>query len=363
MRKLTVGLICLWAGFWAASAGAQVVRIPGEPVPAEFAIGIKPGHPLDTLPAGTRLLSAFGERPVFSPDGRKIAFVNHAHGDAFEYDLSTGRIRNLTGHTAHAGIFRVHYLRDGSFLFSAAAQHGLTAQQARGQTALYWMDAAGDGLLKPLNQRLMEGVAVSRTSNKVAWARWSPDGKSPAEPGAAGTSTLFVGEFVKAPGGEVRLDNVREVLTKPWSDCLLEAQDFTAGDAAVVAPCYRVGRDEKGPRFELGVLSVDLADRKVINYPLPVGYHEVEGVFPDGKRALVECGNDNRVGLDLCLLELKPTAPAYSRLTFAQDYGNYRFANAVVSPDGRRMVFHYGLASDEAGTGRGILMTEFPAGF
>lgn len=347
----------------ACGAAAQPANIPGEPVPSTFAIGVKPGHPLDNLPAGTRMISPFGERPVFSPDGRRIAFLDHAMGDAYEYDLSTGKVRNLTGHAPHAGIFRVHYLRDGSFVLSAAAQPGLTPQQARGRTELYWMDAAGSGLLIPLGQKLFEGVAVSRSSNRIAWATMTPDGKSPREPGAEGASTLWVGE-VEHKAGAARLSNIRKLTSKAWSDCVMEGQDFLPDDAEVLVPCYRFKTEGAGGGFGLSVLSVKLTDGRVTDYPVPKHlYNEVEGVFPDGKRALVECGNDNRIGLDLCLLELTPTSPRYTRLTFAQDYGNYRFANPMVSPDGRRIVFHYGLASDEAGMGRGILLMDLPAGF
>ena len=52
------------------------------PRPAPFA-------PYDDLPWNIRRLTALGERAAFSPDGSKIAFMDHQFGDAFEYDLAT----------------------------------------------------------------------------------------------------------------------------------------------------------------------------------------------------------------------------------------------------------------------------------
>ena len=42
------------------------------------------------------MLSAFGERAAFSPNGTRIAFVGKSYGDAYEIELATGHVRNLT---------------------------------------------------------------------------------------------------------------------------------------------------------------------------------------------------------------------------------------------------------------------------
>jgi hypothetical protein len=73
-----------------------------------------------------------------------------------------------------------------------------------------------------------------------------------------------------------------------------------------------------------------------------------------------ECGNSHKEGLDLCLLELKAERSRYTRITYAQDYGNCRFSNPTVDPDGKLVAFQFGYASDEPGVGRGIFLMEFP---
>lgn len=44
----------------------------------------------------TTRLSAFGEHPAYSLDGKRIAFIGKSYGDAFEIELATGKVRNLT---------------------------------------------------------------------------------------------------------------------------------------------------------------------------------------------------------------------------------------------------------------------------
>ena len=54
------------------------------------------GNPAENLPKGTTQLTWFGERPQFSPDGKRVAFMEKSFGDAFEIELATRRIRLLT---------------------------------------------------------------------------------------------------------------------------------------------------------------------------------------------------------------------------------------------------------------------------
>ena len=61
-------------------------------------------------------ITEFGERPVWSPDGKKIAFMDREFGDAYELDLASGEIECITCEFEHEGFLRVHYMKDGDYL-------------------------------------------------------------------------------------------------------------------------------------------------------------------------------------------------------------------------------------------------------
>jgi len=113
------------------SAHAAPVAIPGEAVTGAFPLPSKEGDPLANLPPRTRVISSFGERAVFSPDGNRVAFVERAYGDVFEYDLRTGAIRNLTAHIPNSGFLRVHYMKDGSYLLLGPRKIGESREETR----------------------------------------------------------------------------------------------------------------------------------------------------------------------------------------------------------------------------------------
>ena len=51
--------------------------------------GTRDGSPEDNLPPGMTRLTHFGERASWSPDGKRIAFMEKSFGDAYEVDLAT----------------------------------------------------------------------------------------------------------------------------------------------------------------------------------------------------------------------------------------------------------------------------------
>jgi len=353
MRKLyRLGCAALLLHSAIVSAGDEI-NMPGEPVPQVFKIGTKVGDPLDHLPPNVRLISSFGERGVFSPDSEKIGFIGESFGDAFEYDIATGTVRNLTANIPHRGFLRIHYMHNGDLILIGPHRPAENRSDTRfNRSEIWWMDAGGSRPPSRLGPKLFEGVAVSPASNRIAWVENAPHGVPQSD--QSGTSILKVGTVV-VDGGIARLDEVRELIRMPHSQCVLEAQDFFPDDTAVMTVCY--SREHKG-------LAVQLGKGENTVYPIPAGqYGEFEGIFPDGRRTLVECGNQHTDGLDLCILELKPDQPRYTRLTHVMDYGNYRYSNPQVSRDGRHIVFQWALAGDEAGEGSGLLLMDLPAGF
>lgn len=350
----------------ARAATAQTTAMPGEPVTGLFARPTRKGDPAHDLPADIRQLTAYGERPVFSPDGQRVAFVGKTYGDAYELDLRTGAIRNLTAHTPHGGIVRIHYMADGSYLLLAPLQLTASREETRNaHVQLWWMDARAEGQMIPLGVTAFEGIAVSPVSDIVVWAEILPR-VTRLDPTITGSTTLKAAHVV-VNGGVPHLAGSRDLLTKPWSDCLLEPQDLYANDSRLTLSCYVLARERQpgsGPLAASHVDTLDMVNLKTTRIPTPPGlYAEVEGVLPDDRRTTVECGNNDGTGLDICLLELKSVNPRYTRLTHALDFGGYRFSNPQVSRDGRRMVFQTGIANEEAGVGHGILMMTLPLGF
>ena len=89
----------------AGTIAALCATMVPQPVAAQ---ATRTGTPEDNLPPNITRLTGFGERAVWSPDGKRIAFMSKSFGDAFEIDLATRMTRLLTGHFRHAGFMRVH---------------------------------------------------------------------------------------------------------------------------------------------------------------------------------------------------------------------------------------------------------------
>jgi Tol biopolymer transport system component len=294
----------------------------GETVPATMPLGNKPGNPIQDMPPGQRLISAFGERPVFSPKGDKLAFIGKSYGDAFEYDMATGRTRNLTNHAPSEGYLRVHYLPDGSYVLLGPRVLGKTREETRNtRIQLFWMDAQSLRPLVPLGITVFEGIAVSPRSNLIAWSELGATDKG-------ASSTIYTGRVV-VNGASAKLQDIQRIVTT--TECFVEAQDFLPGDKGLTMPCY--SQNGKPPK----VISVDFATKKITEYPTPPFYNEVEGIFPDGKRTFVECAQDRAKGMDLCVLDLNPKKPRYTRMTNIVQFGGWKYGNPVVRPDGRKV--------------------------
>ena len=318
---------------------------------SDFRIGSKPGNPTFDLPSNMRLVSAFGERPVFSPDGTHIAFIGESYGDAYEMDLKTGVVRNLTAHAPNKGFLRIHYLPNGNYILLGPRVPGSDREATRvGHIEMFWLDAKAERAPVPLNHTVFEGIAVSSAGNLLAWAETG----SPAKKFTEVATTKVYTATLEDGDGHPRLANVREVYDSLAKRCHVEAQDFLPGNTGLTMPCYYIDQTKSGRQTD--VIAIDFASGKLTTYPTPPQlFGEVEGIFPDGKSTLVECGGGG--GLDVCQLELKADKPRYTRLTRIMDYGRWLFANPSVSPDGKTIAMQIGSADViDAGVGQGIVL-------
>ena len=312
----------------------------------------KAGNPEKELPAHIIQLTGFGERASWSPDDRRIAFVGKSFGDAFEIDLATRMTRLLTGHFQHPGFLRVQYLPNGDF-FLIGARTFTDVRTTRSRDQEMWVlkaDASAPPV--PLDHRISEGVAISRTSLKIAWS--NTRGQYP-DLLSEGESVVYTADIVYKDGVPA-LANKKEVLRARAPECTLEAQDFRQDDTELVYTCYR------SPHAD--VLGIDLGTGKVTTYRKLAGeYNEVEGIAPDGKWALVESSREqggperqNSRFIDIWKLRLEPDSADFVRLTRWGDYESYKASNPVVSSDGRRIAFQSARNDEPAGVGHGIFI-------
>ena len=313
----------------------------------------RPGSPEDHLPPQITHLSGFGERAVWSPDGKRIAFMSKSFGDAFEIDLATRMTRLLTGHFRHAGFLRVHYLPNGDYLLIGARDFK-DIRTTRDRDQELWLMKAGTRTPPvALSQRISEGVAISRKRMRIAWS--NTHGQYP-DSIAEGESVLNMADVVYDSAGAPRLVNRRELLRAKRPECTLEAQDFRRDDTELVYVCYR-------ERDKADVFGLDLATGKSTTYRKVDGeYNEVEGVSPDGAWALVESSRDQGADhqdsrhIDLWKLSLVPNSTRFERMTHWGDWDGYKASNPTVSPDGRSFAFQSARSVDPAGVGYGIFL-------
>jgi Tol biopolymer transport system component len=314
--------------------------------------GLKTGSPEEPLPRNITRLTHFGERASWSPDGKRIAFMEKSFGDAYEVDASTKVIRLLT-HYAHPGFLRVQFLANGDY-FLIGARSFTDIQSTRARDQEMWILKAdfkpGDRAV-PIDHKISEGVAISRQSLKLAWSNTNgqyPDLLKPGE------SVIYTADIV-FEGTQPKLVNKKEVIRGKSPECTLEAQDFRNNDSELIYTCYR------SPYAD--VLGIDLNTSKVTVYrKLANEYNEVEGIFPDGRYTLVESSREqaeqNSSFIDIWKLKLEPESNDFTRVTHWGDYRGYKASNPVVSPDGRRIAFQSARNRDPAGVGYGIFVLD-----
>lgn len=304
------------------------------------------------------LLSEFGGRPAFSPDGKRIAFVGRTYGDAFEIDLDTRKVRNLTRDMPHHGIVRIQYLFNGDFLITAPRRSA--GPNTRAHLELWVLDPTLQKGLRPLGVQVFEGVAVSRRANRIAWTSIEP-GLKPNESwqmGFASPTKRFVGE-ISYPNGVPALTEKREIMPELPAECMfIEPQDFRSEDRELVFSC--MGRPT-GSVLSISVMGIPLPDGPATTYFRRGGeYAEAEGIAPDGSWTTVECGSQEKSALpplDICRLEIAPHG-AMTRLVIGSRAGREDdISNPVVSPAGRSIAFQRSLRDDpDIGGGNGIYL-------
>jgi len=298
-----------------------------------------------------RQLTDFGERPVWSPDGKRIAFAEKEFGDIYEIDLATEKITCLTCDFEYHEFLRVHYLKNGDYLLLGPKRRTKSLLDPIVTTNLYdrivktgfwYMPADRSSAPRWIGEEHFEGVAVSRESGKIAYTKTYVD--TPFH----FLSVLYVAEV----SDEGNIINKKAVY---YSAALLEAQDFLPGDKGMTMARYFPSMEAFGYIFDTGEL---------INYTKNPAQEEPESLFPDGEFMLLECNRHDPDGLiDIYMLSLDGTGKDARRITHFSDVPGQKANQPTVSPEGCRIAVTKTRGAIDANTitglGLGIFLIEF----
>ncbi|HEX4794675.1 MAG TPA: hypothetical protein VH370_12820, partial [Humisphaera sp.] len=324
-----------------ALTGANVAALTTTPAPVA-------AYERD-LPWNIKRITDTGGRPVYSPDGTRIAYVRSVIGDAYEVDLKTGITTDLTAGADLHWFTRVHYLPNGDYILVGSAKADTVATLDQDQEL--WMLKAGTTTPVRLGAKCYDGLAVSRLTNTIAWGD-----NNLLDPGTFPVhgSSLFMAQ-VTYPDGVPTLANKRVVVSRPST--YVNGQDFRNNDSEIIFADYKGPiASVLGANVKTGALTVY---RSFTNE-----YNEPEGIFPDGKSILVESSRDKGAGhqtaqyIDIWKLTLTANSTHFERITRIGDDGPFKASNPVVSPDGRYIAFQVSIVGTAAGVGDGIFLLD-----
>lgn len=301
-----------------------------------------------------RQITTFGERAAWHPNGTTIAFISTAYGQPMLLDLESGNLSLATGDST-VRYMRIQYLPNGDMVMIGSRTY-VDASTTRATSEELWIIKQGETAPIALNQRLFEGVAISRVSNMISFGNYA--GTNSSIP--YGESIISVATVEYDDDGTPYLANQRPVVTAWSPECLLEPQDFRYNDTELLYSCYNPTAD---PEYA-AVYGVNLMTNETTVYRyVPGEYNEAEGVTPDGNYMFVESGRDQTdpnspEQLDLWRLRLEPNSTDFVRVTRFGDTPGIKANNPVVSPDGKTLAFQKGISGAAAGNGDGLFLLD-----
>jgi hypothetical protein len=318
-------------------------------------------HVLDRgIPFHLKLLD-YGERPYWTPDGKKIAFIAKNYGDAELIDVMTRTVTPLTAQFGAAGphsFLRVLVMCTGDYILIGPEVFEDRSVSRWKKSELWFLDRELKRPPQRLGRRLFEGIALSWVRPLLSYAQTDQQ-----DPVLKGTSIVRMAG-IEVTDGLAGLVNDRTVITVRGGYCL-EPQDFRHDDTEILSSGYK----KVDGKMHGIVHGLRLADgRETIYCNEPGVYNEPEGIFPDNDHICLECGTDGFPPRDLWKMKLDPSTSLGAggsgervRMTRMIDHLPWRATNSNVSPDGRWLAFMVNKDTDEYGYGRGLGLLDLEA--
>lgn len=322
--------------------------------------GTLDGSPLDDLPPHIRLLTSFGMRPDWSPDGKRLVFLDGSPvGDVWLASAASGKARKLTGRFPHRGFTRACFLANGDLLLCgptsgpAPSPDRPEAGRFTGMLSVLRATRGFRGPPQPLGIPCWEGVAASRDTPEIAWNRSDIDytASNLVERVVFGISEIWTGR-IRFRDGHAVVTEVRMAADRTAVSpiAVLEVQGFRGRRELILTAYAHAGAE---------VLGLDRRTGAVRNYSQSPVYEEAEGVAPSGEWVLVERDLESTFSpgpLDIWRLSLDGRS-TWERLTHFNRYrGGWYASNPTVSPDARRFAFQLSIDGATEGQGAGILL-------
>jgi hypothetical protein len=309
-------------------------------------------HVLDNPPPFHEKLLDYGERPYWSADGKRIAFIGSNYGDVCEMELATREVRNLTKNLGdHHAFLRVLILSNGDYLLIGPKEFKDRHTSRHLESEVWILDKAATTPPRPLGIKIAEGAAVSAIANRFSYA--THGGHDPRI-GTIDDFECHVVDLVYGPEGPAIGSD--RIIYKSVAGRRPEPQDFRHNDTEVIFAEY-MGSRQRETEWKTVVRGINLNNLDVRTYiDEPLTHNECEGIFPDQEHICLESSCDlvNQFPpIDLWKLKLDGSGRRV-RMTRFFDRAPWRASNSNISPDGKWMAFMVNTYTSEPGLGMGL---------
>ena len=179
-------------------------------------------------------------------------------------DLATRRIDCLTCGVPHATFLRIMHLSTGDYILMGPEHFDWGQDPLKGRednSEMWFLSKQPGSMPQRLGVKLFEGMAISKTSMKVAWSQFSSeDPNIPKD-----VYRMFTAD-VRISGGKAELVNRKQVAESHHPPCRLEPQDFFDNDTRMTISCYKVADPKLPFVVQAQVMVLDLKTGKYENY-------------------------------------------------------------------------------------------------